>query len=85
MDDEQIAAHFEKHPQLSGLTEVYKSYTATFTRKNGQHIDVVIQILQSPEGTWTVQVWSEDGKLAASNPNSYLEVALATVHWEKLE
>lgn len=88
MDDEKIAAliaaHFERHDRLSGLAEIYKTYTAAYDRRGGGTVEVTVQILRNPEGAWGVRVRSEDGKVATSNFSSDLEAALAMVHWERL-
>jgi hypothetical protein len=85
MDAEKIIeAHFDGHDQLSGLVQVYRTYSARYDREDGSTVEVTLQVLRHPEGGWMVRVESEDGKVAASNFTSDLEASLAMIHWERL-
>jgi hypothetical protein len=81
---EQIAAHLGKNDRLSGVAEVYRTYTAAYERRSGGTVEVTVRILRDPDVAWKVHVQSEDGKVAASNFSSSLEAALSMVHWERL-
>jgi hypothetical protein len=87
MDTSEILTRLSKWANLSEVYEV-KTFTGYRQDKQGRLCDVTIRVCDAGSGAryrFSVTATDEHGRVATGNPESSLELAIASVHWAELD